>query len=88
MRNSELHPEVRLALNCPNFTSDRYLSIGLNPSLMTRFFRVIEQLDFVGLVLLGAAVALILLPLTLAEDAKGQWKNRTSSQSSIPSLVC
>ena len=43
---------------------------------MTRIVRAAEQLDFVGLVLLGGAVALILLPLTLAEDAKDHWKNR------------
>lgn len=43
---------------------------------MTRIVRTAEQLDFVGLVLLGGAVALILLPLTLAEDAKDHWKNR------------
>ena len=43
---------------------------------MTRIVRTAEQLDFVGLVLLGGAVSLILLPLTLAEDAKDHWKNR------------
>ncbi|KAH8118651.1 drug:h+ antiporter [Phellopilus nigrolimitatus] len=37
--------------------------------------RAAGQLDLIGLVLLGAAVALILLPLTLAEKAKDGWKN-------------
>lgn len=35
-----------------------------------------EQLDLVGLVLLGVAVALILLPMTLAQRAKDSWSNR------------
>ena len=35
-----------------------------------------EQLDLVGLTLLGAAVALILLPMTLANRAKDSWSNR------------
>ncbi|KAM5544508.1 hypothetical protein V8D89_002168 [Ganoderma adspersum] len=34
-----------------------------------------EQLDLVGLALLGAAVALILLPMTLANRAKDSWSN-------------
>ncbi|KAI0353438.1 drug:h+ antiporter [Trametes cingulata] len=34
-----------------------------------------EQLDLVGLILLGSAVALILLPMTLAQRAEGQWSN-------------
>lgn len=34
-----------------------------------------EQLDLIGLVLLGGSVALILLPLTLAKKAEGGWKN-------------
>ena len=33
-----------------------------------------EQLDLIGLVLLGAAVALILLPITLVKTA-GQWRD-------------
>ena len=37
-----------------------------------------EQLDLVGLILLGAAVALILLPLTLSQTAKSGWKNGRS----------
>ena len=45
-------------------------------SLLERVKLVVSQLDVVGLTLLGAAVALILLPLTLAQNAKGQWNNR------------
>ena len=36
-----------------------------------------QQLDLVGLLLIGASTALILLPLTLAEGAKGGWHNGT-----------
>ncbi|KAI1784015.1 MFS general substrate transporter [Ganoderma leucocontextum] len=42
---------------------------------MQRTWFFAEQLDLVGLVLLGAAVALILLPMTLAQRAKGSWSN-------------
>jgi hypothetical protein len=38
--------------------------------------RLVMEIDLVGLLLLGASVALILLPLTLANTAKGHWKNR------------
>ncbi|KAI8995203.1 drug:h+ antiporter [Trametes punicea] len=51
----------------------------LQPEFHLAFFRKIwlyaEQLDVVGLTILGTAVALILLPLTLAQGAKGQWNN-------------
>ncbi|KAI0759138.1 drug:h+ antiporter [Trametes elegans] len=47
----------------------------VKPSLVRRVWTVMDQLDVVGLALLGAAVALILLPLTLAENAKGRWHN-------------
>jgi MFS family permease len=36
------------------------------------------KLDILGLAILGTSVALILLPLTLAETADNGWKNRTS----------
>ncbi|EIW85960.1 MFS general substrate transporter [Coniophora puteana RWD-64-598 SS2] len=39
------------------------------------FLRVAEQMDAVGLVLLGAAVSLILLPLTLSQASAGSWKS-------------
>ena len=37
-----------------------------------------EQLDLVGIVLLGAAVFLILLPMTLNQRGKNSWSDRTS----------
>ncbi|KAF9489910.1 drug:h+ antiporter [Pleurotus eryngii] len=40
-----------------------------------RVRRMAAQLDLIGLALLGTSVALILLPLTLSENAKGHWKN-------------
>ncbi|KAH8092201.1 drug:h+ antiporter [Cristinia sonorae] len=36
----------------------------------------VEQMDLVGLLLMGAAVSLILLPLTLSQTAKDRWHNR------------
>lgn len=47
-----------------------------NRSIWRKFYDVTEALDVVGLVLLAAAVALILLPLTLVSTAKGKWHNR------------
>ncbi|KAI0329355.1 drug:h+ antiporter [Cubamyces sp. BRFM 1775] len=44
-------------------------------SLVRRVWGVAEQLDVVGLAILGTAVALILLPLTLAQNAKSRWHN-------------
>ncbi|KAH9896440.1 drug:h+ antiporter [Cubamyces lactineus] len=44
-------------------------------SLVRRVWSVAEQLDVVGLAILGTAVALILLPLTLAQNAKSRWHN-------------
>ncbi|KAG0701988.1 major facilitator superfamily domain-containing protein [Suillus ampliporus] len=42
-------------------------------SMKVRLLRAAEQLDLVGLVLLGFAVSLILLPLTIT--VKGHWRN-------------
>ncbi|KAG1847454.1 major facilitator superfamily domain-containing protein [Suillus tomentosus] len=44
-------------------------------SAMAVFLRSAEQLDLVGLVLLGAAVSLTLLPLTISQAVSGSWKN-------------
>lgn len=44
-------------------------------TLWQRVWNFSEQLDLVGLVLVGTAVALILLPLTLTQTAKGGWNN-------------
>ncbi|KII91403.1 hypothetical protein PLICRDRAFT_173255 [Plicaturopsis crispa FD-325 SS-3] len=43
--------------------------------LLRRTKKVIEDLDAVGLVLLGAAVTLILLPLTLSQTVHDKWRN-------------
>lgn len=40
--------------------------------IMVRFLQTAEQLDLVGLFLLGSAVSLILLPLTISQ---GRWMN-------------
>ena len=40
-----------------------------------KVYSFVSALNVVGLVLLGASVALILLPLTLYENAKGRFKN-------------
>ena len=47
--------------------------------LAQRAWTFAQQLDLVGLLLVGTSVALILLPLTLASSAKGGWSNRASS---------
>jgi hypothetical protein len=38
-----------------------------------------KALDVLGLLLLGGAISCILLPLTLARNAKGGWSNREFS---------
>lgn len=55
--------------------------LGLVPvpeqtSFVTKVKRFISELDVFGLLLLGTAVALILLPITLSRTAKGGWNNR------------
>ncbi|TBU41144.1 MFS general substrate transporter [Dichomitus squalens] len=63
------------------------LRADIAPRVKGRFLRsawlFAEQLDLVGLVLLGTAVALILLPMTLAQRAKNSW----SSPNMIAMLV-
>ena len=64
------------ALTLPTYFS----KIGvedLKPSLWRRFLYTAEQLDLLGLVLLGASIAFILLPLTLANKSADGWANRT-----------
>ena len=46
------------------------------------------ELDFFGLVLLCAAVALILLPLTLAPEANGQWHNGSMIAMLVVGAIC
>lgn len=47
-----------------------------NLTIFQRIWKFIENIDLFGLVLLGVSVAMILLPLTLAETASKGWKNR------------
>lgn len=49
-----------------------------------RVWYFVEQLDVIGLTFLGAAVALILLPLTLSRTARDGWKNRAFYDSHYP----
>ncbi|KAG1814292.1 MFS general substrate transporter [Suillus subaureus] len=44
-------------------------------SMIVSFLRSAEQLDLVGLTLLGCAVSLTLLPLTMSRTVNGSWKN-------------
>lgn len=59
--------------------------------LLQRIYKTSKQLDVFGLVLIGACVSLILLPLTLARNARGEWKNRLyhipSSSINVPADV-
>lgn len=48
-------------------------------SILQKTKSAVQKLDLLGLILLGTSVALILLPLTLAQTAKGGWKNRECS---------
>lgn len=48
-----------------------------NETLLQRAWSTFEKLDVMGLLLVGTSVALILLPLTLSENAKGGWNNGT-----------
>ncbi len=56
--------------------------------ILRRIWLYAEQLDIIGLAILGTAVALILLPLTLAQGAKGQWHNREYTPPFPCSLSC
>ncbi|KAG2031329.1 hypothetical protein BDR03DRAFT_1030605, partial [Suillus americanus] len=55
-----------------SISSQRSLRHG---SMIARLLRSAEQLDLVGLTLLGFAVALTLLPLTISKNVNGGWKN-------------
>lgn len=44
-------------------------------SYARRILKAAEKLDLLGLLLIGTSVALILLPLTLSQSAKGGWRN-------------
>ena len=64
-----------LGLAAPPPVGDDIAPRGKNP-VLRRAWLFAEQLDLVGLVMLGTAVAFILLPMTLAQRAKGSWSNR------------
>ncbi|KAG6816467.1 hypothetical protein H0H87_005827 [Tephrocybe sp. NHM501043] len=50
-------------------------STNSGKTLVQKIFHSANQLDIPGLLLIGASVALILLPLTLSSTAKGGWHN-------------
>jgi MFS family permease len=56
-------------------------------SMIARFLRSAEQLDLVGLVLLGLAVSLTLLPLTVGRNVKGSWKNGSIVATLVAGIV-
>ena len=56
--------------------------------LVRRAWTFVQQLDMMGLLLVGTSVALILLPLTLASSAKGGWKNRRFSRAGNTGCLC
>lgn len=45
--------------------------------LFKRIIKATDQLDVPGLLLVGASVAFVLLPLTLSKSAAGGWSDRT-----------
>ncbi|PLB45227.1 hypothetical protein P170DRAFT_440373 [Aspergillus steynii IBT 23096] len=57
------------------------------PTLQNRFstfWQLLDEIDIIGLMLLGMAFALILLPFSLVSDADGGWSNA----SMIAMIVC
>ena len=60
--------------------SPGYIEKDAAETFRDKWYRIFIDIDFPGLVLLAAGVALLLLPLTLANDAKGKWNNRTSTE--------
>ena len=44
--------------------------------ITTQIWNFAQNLDIIGLAILGTSVALILLPMTLAQRAKDSWSNR------------
>lgn len=57
------------------------LAVGKSSSLQ-RGLKLLEDFNLVGLILLGAAIALILVPLTISSTVRNQWRNGLSSASS------
>ena len=60
----------------PDIAPSAELAPKVNFPVVRKAWSLFEQLDIFGLALIGTSVALILLPLTLAESAKNGWKNR------------
>lgn len=56
---------------------------GPKKPFLRRIIKAANQLDVPGLLLIGASVALILLPLTLSKTAAGGWNNGTPYQSPV-----
>lgn len=68
--------DVRLTLICATATDyGPTLMEAPKLSFMEKVQRVAEQLDLVGLILLGLSVSLILLPLTLSEGTGRGWSH-------------
>ena len=66
---------VRIGLVAPPPVGDDIVPRGTR-RWARRVWLFAEQLDLVGLVLLRAPVAFILLPMTLAQRAKGNYSSR------------
>ena len=65
----------QLGLVAPTSVGDDIAPRGKNRYLR-RAWLFAEQLDLAGLVLLATAIAFILLPMTLAQRAKGNYSSR------------
>lgn len=75
--------EVRLPSLLPRHPNLSGVSIGYleherSTPISEKIKRGVIDTDVFGLILLSAGVALFLLPLTLANGAKGRWYNRES----------
>lgn len=70
-------PRVASSTSYPNFYETRaHYATDSKAGLKERIRHIAEQLDLVGLILLGSAVGLILLPLSLAKKSEDGWANR------------
>jgi MFS family permease len=62
--------------------------LGKEHGLMSAIRSAWYELDFFGLVLLSCAMTLILIPLTLAPNAKGRWHNASIIAMIVVGCVC
>lgn len=69
------HKTKKLGLIEDDSQDTMYGATSSDDTLLRRLRRTAAQLDLVGLILLGTAISLILLPLTLSQTVKKQWKN-------------